>query len=69
MFTPESFEMPLEAQLKLRVVTDEIKQCKDVKVLQDGLIATSELVARYQQILAATIKEVIEHEIDEINNS
>tara|TARA_R100000664_G_C2754876_1_gene142527 strand:- start:656 stop:865 length:210 start_codon:yes stop_codon:yes gene_type:complete len=69
MFTPESFEMPLEAQLKLRVVTDEIKQCKDVKVLQDGLIATSELVARYQQILAATIKEVIEHEIEQINNS
>ncbi len=67
MFKPEDFEIPLEAQLKLRVMADEVNECKDVKVLQENLINTSTLLVRYQQILNSTLKAVIEKEILEID--
>ena len=37
MFEPEDFEVPLEKQLRLRVILDEIEHCTDVKVLQENL--------------------------------
>ena len=69
MFSEESFQMPLEAQLKLRLITDEIKKCDDVKQLQENLVATTELVARYQAMMGVLIKDMIEMEITAINNS
>ncbi len=69
MLSEESFQMPLEAQLKLRLITDEIKKCDDVKQLQENLVATTELVARYQAMMGVLIKDMIEMEIIAINNS
>ncbi len=69
MLSEESFQMPLEAQLKLRLITDQIKKCDDVKQLQDNLVATTELVARYQAMMGVLIKDMIEMEITSINNS
>ncbi len=69
MLSEESFQMPLEAQLKLRLITDEIKKCDDVKQLQENLVATTELVARYQAMMGVLIKDMIEMEITAINNS
>ncbi len=69
MLSEESFQMPLEAQLKLRLITDEIKKCDDVKQLQENLVATTELVARYQAMMGVLIKDMIEMEITVINNS
>jgi uncharacterized coiled-coil protein SlyX len=69
MFSEESFQMPLEAQLKLRLVTDEIKKCTDVETLQNSLVATTELVARYQAMMGVLIKDMMEMEITVINNS
>jgi len=67
MLSEESFQMPLEAQLKLRLITDEIKKCDDVKQLQENLVATTELVARYQAMMGVLIKDMIEMEITAIN--
>ncbi len=69
MFSEESFQMPLEAQLKLRLVTDEIKKCTDVETLQNSLVDTTELVARYQAMMGVLIKEMLEMEIEVLNNS
>ncbi len=69
MLSEESFQMPLEAQLKLRLITDEIKKCDDVKQLHENLVATTELVARYQAMMGVLIKDMIEMEITVINNS
>ena len=53
MFNPEDFELTLEAQLKLRVLKDEIAGCSDVKQLQDNLTEMSdalhEVSKHYQQ--------------------
>tara|TARA_R100001082_G_scaffold81687_1_gene48576 strand:- start:4582 stop:4800 length:219 start_codon:yes stop_codon:yes gene_type:complete len=64
MFSKEAFEIPLETQLKLRVMTDEINSCDDIKKLREILIETATLVTRYQVILESTIKEVIERDME-----
>ena len=57
MFQPGDFNLSLESQLKLRVINDEVDSCKDVKVLQEQLKASSELMLRYQTILQRILKE------------
>ena len=42
MFTPEDFEIPLEKQLRMRIVLDEIDGCNDVDVLKGHLKACTE---------------------------
>ena len=38
MFEEEDFQMSLEAQLRMRVIEDEIRHCDNVKELQDLLV-------------------------------
>ena len=66
MFKPEDFQIPLEAQLKLRVMTDEVKECKDVEALQESVIKTTELLVKYQHLLTSTLRGVIEKETKEL---
>ena len=44
MFKPGDFDLTLEAELKLRVVTDEIDECTDVEALRENLKASSKLL-------------------------
>lgn len=57
MLNPEAFKLPLEAQLKLRVINDEIEACEDPKQLQANLKATTEMLMNYQHIINEVIKE------------
>jgi len=66
MLTAESFKIPLEKELKLRLITDEIAQCTDVESLREGLIDTTRLVATYQQLLEATLMGVLEKEVEDM---
>jgi len=59
MFKPEDFQLSLEKQLKLRVVVDDIDNCKDVETLQNSLKAVTEQLMRYQQLLDVTLKNQI----------
>lgn len=63
MFTPEDFELGLEQQLRLRVITDEINECSDVKVLRECLCNTSALVMKYQHILTSLLREKIAQDL------
>jgi len=63
MFKPEDFELPLEKVLKLRVITDEVNECKDVDVLQSSLKETTRLLMTYQHLLATVLKEKLEAEL------
>ena len=65
MFKPQDFEVPLEMQLKLRVVTDEVRECRDVEALQEHVIKTTELLAKYQHLLNSTLKNIIDMEMSE----
>jgi len=63
MFKPEDFELPLEKVLKLRVITDEVNECRDVDVLRSSLKETTRLLMTYQHLLATVLKEKLEAEL------
>jgi hypothetical protein len=65
MFKPGDFDLTLEAELKLRVVTDEIDECTDIKALQENLKASSTLLMHYQQIINRMILDQINKDLED----
>ena len=65
MFKSEDFELTLESQLELRVLTDEITGCSDVEQLRSNLIEMSTLCMRYQTIIQSMLKEQITKNLEE----
>tara|TARA_R100001224_G_scaffold54395_1_gene31842 strand:+ start:323 stop:556 length:234 start_codon:yes stop_codon:yes gene_type:complete len=63
MFSKDDFEIPLEGQLRLRVITDEINECTDVDALREQLCASARLVMCYQNILNRLLKEQITRDL------
>ena len=63
MFKPEDFELSLEKQLKKKVIFDEIDECHNVETLQTSLKQVTEQLMRYQQLLDATLRQVLDVEI------
>lgn len=66
MFEPEDFELKLEAQLRLRVIFDEIEQCDDTKTLQESLKNVTALFMKYQHLLNTVIAKQMEQNISEL---
>jgi len=56
MFNPEDFELPLEKQLRLRVVSKEVDECTDIKALQENLKQCAESLMRYQHLLGKAVE-------------
>jgi len=65
MFKPGDFDLTLEAELKLRVVTDEINECTDIKALRENLKASSTLLMHYQQIINSMLLEQINRDLED----
>ena len=65
MFSPDDFNLPLEAELKLRVLTDEIDECDDVTVLRSNLKDMAKLLMNYQNILNRVLKEQITKNLED----
>ena len=57
MLNPEDFQIPLEKQLKLRLVFDDVEKCKDVDILQNSLKQVSEQLMKYQHLLGKVLEE------------
>ena len=68
MFAPEDFQLSLESELKLRVIRDEIDQCKDISELQQQLKAATELMMKYQTILNRLLQEKITENLSMITD-
>ena len=51
MFKPEDFEIPLEKQLRLRVIDKEIDECNDIEELKGQLKQCVKQLANYQHLL------------------
>ena len=64
MFKPEDFQIPLEKQLKMRLVYDDIDKCSDVKALQDNLKACAEQLMNYQHLLSKAIEAQLKAELN-----
>ena len=56
MFLPEDFELPLEKQLRLRVITKEVDECGDLDALKENLKSCAESLMRYQHLLGKAIE-------------
>ena len=63
MFEAEDFEMSLESKLRMRVIEDEIRNCDNVKELQEQLIRVTKLFTSYQQLLTKVTERLIKYEI------
>ncbi len=64
MFEKEDFEVPLEKQLRLRVILDEIDHCDNVDVLQENLKQCTKTLLSYQHILAKVAERQLKDELD-----
>ena len=68
MFNPEDFQLPMEKQLKLRVITDEVKECRDVEALQTNLLAVAEQLMKHQQLLDVTLRQLLDMELKKLDS-
>ena len=66
MFKPDDFELSLEQQLKLRMLSDEIDSCNDLDQLKDNLKQTSTLLVKYQKIINQIIRKQLENDVSGI---
>ena len=52
MLNPEDFELPLEKQLRMRVISQEIDECNDIEALRENLKTCAESLMRFQHLCA-----------------
>ena len=63
MFNPEDFELPLEKQLRIRVIDKEIDECRDIDALRENLKQCAASLMKYQHLLSVSLKNQIEYEL------
>ena len=56
MFKPEDFELPLEKQLRLRVIDKEVDECGDIDVLKAQLKQCVKSLMNYQHLLGKAVE-------------
>jgi len=66
MFKSEDFELPLEIQLKLRVVYDDIDKADDIAALKDNLKHLTKLLVQYQHLIKNLLMKQLESESSNI---
>ena len=59
MFNKEDFELPLEAELRLRVIKDEIDKTNNIEALKKSLKETSRLIMFYQNLFGRLAQDII----------
>ena len=65
MFDPEDFKLPLEKQLRMRIIKEEIDGCSDIDALRDNLKQCAETLTTYQHLLNVVLKKQIESELNQ----
>ena len=63
MFAKEDFEIPLEKQLRLRIINEEIDGCTDVEALRDNLKQCVQSLQTYQHLLNVVLSKQIQNEL------
>ena len=66
MFDKEDFVVPLEKQLRLRIILDEIDHCDNVKVLQDNLKQCTQTLVSYQNLIAKITEKQLKQELENL---
>ena len=66
MFEPSDFELPLESELKQRVILDEIDHCENVDALRTNLKNITRLLMTYQHLLNTVLAKQMEKNMMEL---
>jgi len=64
MLSPDAFELPIEAEFKLRKINDEIDACADTKELKEQLKAMTKLYMRYHHLLNSVLQAQLARDLD-----
>ena len=64
MFEASDFEMPLEKQLRIRVIDKEIDECTDIDALRENLKQCACSLMKYQHLLSVTLRKQIEKDLE-----
>ena len=64
MFEAEDFQLPLEKQLRLRIIKEEIDACDSREALKENLKACTESLMTYQHLLSVCLRKQIEQNIE-----
>ena len=64
MFSPEDFELPLEKQLRIRVIDKEIDECNDMDALRENLKQCACSLMKYQHLLTVSLRKQIENDLN-----
>ena len=71
MFAKEDFDLPLEKQLRMRVISKEIDECNDIEALRENLKTCAESLMRFQHLCARMaeqqLKNIMGEFLDTIN--
>ncbi len=65
MLSQEDFELPLEKQLRMRVISQEIDECTDVDALRENLKTCAESLMRFQHLCARMAEQQLKGFMDE----
>ena len=63
MFEPSDFELPLEKQLRIRVIDKEIDEWTDVEALRKNLKECASSLMKYQHLLSVTLRKQMENDL------
>ena len=67
MFDAEDFEVPLEKQLKMRLVYDDIDKCDNVDALRENLKECATQLMKYQHLLTKVLEKQLTAELEKWN--
>ena len=69
MFEASDFELPLEKQLRMRVIDKEIDDCTDVNVLREHLKNCVRSLQTYQHLLNQVLKKQLEYNHNQLKDT
>ena len=64
MLEPEDLTLPLEKELRLRVIKEEVENCNDVKVLKENLMNCAESLMRFQHLTARLVEKQLKNDME-----
>ena len=64
MFDAKDFEVPLEKQLKMRLVYDDIDKCDSVDALRENLKECATQLMKYQHLLTKVLEKQLTAELE-----
>lgn len=66
MLKPGDFDLPLEKELRLQVITKEIEECRDIEALRENLKTCAASLMKYQHVCAKLAEQNLKGFMSEV---